>query len=386
MSRKAVFALFFLAVFQQAGAYGLTFLLPDLFATFRADEKTVGAMLLITAIATIITIYYAGHLSDLFGRVRTLGFGCFSIAVALFLFGSASSVGNQLIAASIFLGSGWGITYSLAPVALTGLVDPPERVRYFALLSIFVMAGFGLSPVMTAQLLNAGYDVSDAFYVTATLSALSGIIFLFLVTPIRQIALKSGTEPRSKLTLSNMRTVLSSRAILPIIMVCMGASIFAGMNNFQTVFARLRGLDYADFFLAYTVTVIFFRIILARFKGGSRPYLTISGMQYIMCASIVIFLLMGDSAVLYVLVAVLFGIGYGASYPILVAMAADDANVDLVPQTLQIFALSYFVGIFGFPLIAGWMIVDVSITAMLVLIAVLAFIEASLAFIRATVR
>ena len=169
-------------------------------------------------------------------------------------------------------------------------------------------------------------------------------------------------------------------------MVCMGASIFAGMNNFQTVFARLRGLDYADFFLAYTVTVIFFRIILARFKGGSRPYLTISGMQYIMCASIVIFLLMGDSAVLYVLVAVLFGIGYGASYPILVAMAADDANVDLVPQTLQIFALSYFVGIFGFPLIAGWMVVDVSITAMLVLIAVLAFIEASLALIRATVR
>ena len=85
---------------------------------------------------------------------------------------------------------------------------------------------------------------------------------------------------------------------------------------------------------------------------------------------------------MYLLVAVLFGIGYGASYPLLAAMAANNANKDIIPQTLQLFALTYFIGIFGFPMIAGWLITEFSITPLLVLITVLAFIEASLAYRR----
>ena len=65
------------------------------------------------------------------------------------------------------------------------------------------------------------------------------------------------------------------------------------------------------------------------------------------------FIFSGDSAVLYAIVAVLFGISYGASYPILVAMAANDADEHLGLQTLQLFALTYFVGVFGFSLVAG---------------------------------
>ena len=71
------------------------------------------------------------------------------------------------------------------------------------------------------------------------------------------------------------------------------------------------------------------------------------------------------------------------SYPILVAMAAKDADKDLVAQSLQLFAFSYFAGIFGSPLIAGWMIVEIGSTVLLTLIALLAAIEASLALRRA---
>ena len=85
---------------------------------------------------------------------------------------------------------------------------------------------------------------------------------------------------------------------------------------------------------------------------------------------------------MYLLVAFLFGIGYGVSYPILAAMAANDADTDLVPQTLQVFALTYFIGIFGFPLIAGWMIVELGASSLLVLVAALAGIEATMALVR----
>ena len=383
MSRSLTFAMYFLAIFLQAGAYGLTFMLPRLFAEFGASEKVVGAMLFVTAIATIVTVYFSGHISDKFGRVRALGIACIAIAVSLFLYGYVSSVGLGLLVASISLGFGWGLTYSLGPIVLTRLVSSEERVRFFTLLSIFVMAGFGLSPVFASVLEGFGYPVQTVFYLTSILCVISAILFFILIKPIKVHALNPAPERSSRITLSALRQVLKSRAILPVIMVCMGASVFAGMNNFQTVFADDRGLNYATFFFVYTLTVVFFRLVLVKFKGGNNPYLTIAMLQYVMAASVVLFIVSGDSIPLYISVAILFGLGYGASYPILVAMAANDAEEHLGPQTLQIFALTYFIGIFGFPLLVGFGIVEFGYTPVLVLLAILAFMEASMALRRA---
>jgi len=383
MSRSLTFAMYFLAIFLQAGAYGLTFMLPRLFAEFGASEKVVGAMLFVTAIATIVTVYFSGHISDKFGRVRALGIACIAIAVSLFLYGYVSSVGLGLLVASISLGFGWGLTYSLGPIVLTRLVSSEERVRFFTLLSIFVMAGFGLSPVFASVLEGFGYPVQTVFYLTSILCVISAILFFILIKPIKVHALNPASERSSRITLSALRQVLKSRAILPVIMVCMGASVFAGMNNFQTVFADDRGLNYATFFFVYTLTVVFFRLVLVKFKGGNNPYLTIAMLQYVMAASVVLFIVSGDSIPLYISVAILFGLGYGASYPILVAMAANDAEEHLGPQTLQIFALTYFIGIFGFPLLVGFGIVEFGYTPVLVFLAILAFMEASMALRRA---
>ncbi len=382
MNRLTMFALFYTASFLQAGAYGLTFMLPRLFETFGANEKVVGVTLFVTTIATLITVYYAGHLSDRFGRLRTLGVACLSIAAALTAYGLAEGVGALLIFASIAIGFGWGLTYALSPIVLTRLVTTAERVRYFAILSVALMAGFGLSPVMASMMEKAGMTVNTAFFVTAALCALAGAIFFALIKPVRAHSEGSGPELRSSLSLAGVAAIMRSRARLPVIMVCLGASVFAGMNNFQTVFADERGLDYADYFLIYTVTVVLFRVVLARFKGGRNPYMTIAALQYVMFGSVVLFMGIGGNVQMYLVVAFLFGIGYGVSYPILAAMAANDADQDLLPQTLQFFALSYFIGIFGFPLVAGWMIVELGNLALLILVAALAGIEATMAALR----
>lgn len=385
MSRKFVFFLYFAAIFLQAGAYGLTFMLPRLFDSFGANEKIVGTMLLVTTVSTLVTVYFSGHLSDMFGRLRTLGVACFAISASLFMFGFLDTVGAGLVIASLLLGFGWGLTYSLGPIVLTRLVGADERVRFFTLLSVFVMAGFGLSPVLASVLETSGYSVRDAFHVTATLCLVSATLFLLLDGPVKAHAVSPRAELPSRITLAALSGIMKSQARSPVVMGCLGGSVFAGMNNFQTVFADERGLDYAGFFLAYTITVVVFRLVLARFKGGKNPYLTIALLQYVMGLSVVLFIFSGANLPLYMAVAVLFGIGYGVSYPILVAMAANDARDDLSAQTLQVFALSYFVGIFGFPLVAGWMIVEVGPLPLLVLIAGLAVIEATMALRRAII-
>lgn len=241
MSRFLVFSLFFLAIFLQSGAYGLTFMLPRLFDSFGANEKVVGTMLLVTTISTLVVVYLSGHLSDMFGRLRTLAVACIAISASLFLFGLLDRVGAGLVIASLLLGFGWGLTYSLGPIVLTRLVRVDERVRFFTLLSACVMAGFGLSPVLASVLENSGYSVRDAFFVTATLCIVSAALFLLLDAPIKAHAMSPRVEAPSRITIAALSGVVKSRALLPVAMICLGASVFAGLNNFQTVFADTRG-------------------------------------------------------------------------------------------------------------------------------------------------
>lgn len=165
---------FYLAVFLQAGAYGLTFMLPRLFEGLGANEKVVGTMLMFTAISTLCSVYYCGHLSDVFGKVKMLAIGCLAIALTLTFYGNATAVGGLMLAASLLLGFGWDTTYALCPIVLTELVADEFRVRFFTLLSVAVMAGFGLSLVLAAFLEVAGQTVVAAFMLTSALCFFCG--------------------------------------------------------------------------------------------------------------------------------------------------------------------------------------------------------------------
>ncbi|MDC1121641.1 MFS transporter, partial [Alphaproteobacteria bacterium] len=219
MNKKFTLTTFFCAVFLQAGAYGLTFMLPRLFEGLGSDEKAVGTMLMITALATFASVYYVGHLSDMFGRVKMLALGCIAIAVALALYAVAESVGGVIFTASILLGFGWGITYALCPVVLTQLVPNEFRVRFFTLLSIAVMAGFGLSPVLAAVLQSFGLTLNTAFYVTSSFCVISAAMFWLIDQPIENHSKVDNASQKSKITLNSVKAIFKSPAWRPITMV-----------------------------------------------------------------------------------------------------------------------------------------------------------------------
>ncbi len=375
MNRRTLFIAYYLAIFLQAGTYGLTFLLPPLFATFGGTETDVGFVLGITAITTIITILGLGHVTARLGRMQTIATSSVLITVALFIFGTADELGGSIYFAGGLLGIGWGLYYVLTPVVLTQLIAPSERVRAFTLLSVFVMAGFGLSPVMGGSLVKLGFGIDISFVLLGLLCLVSGGIFWALKTPVATHSIATAHQINAELSIAIALQALHTRALRPIIMVWLGASVFAAVANFQTVYAGLRGLDYSWYFLAYTITVVICRVALAEFIGGRAPYGVIAALLAIMTASILLLLVLGDNDALYVLAAVLFGIGYGVSYPIVKAMGANDAEPEIMSQTLQIFGVAYFVGVFGFPFVAGWIITRFGMTPLLYVAAIMAVIE-----------
>lgn len=380
MKRPFLIALFFGATFLQAGPYGLTFVLPPLFAGFDGSAADVGNTLALTAISTLFIVMFSGHVTERLGRMPTIAWSGGIIALSLLLFATAAGVGVQIYAAGILLGFGWGLFYTLTPVALGQIIAPDERVRFFTLLSVFIMAGFGLAPVMSSWIGHIGLGLHAAFIITAGLCLISGLIFAVIARPFRQhIVAPAAAGQSDELSFGLAVRVMRTRAAAPIWMVGLGASVFAGVTNFQAVYAADSGFDYADYFLTYTITVIACRVLFAEFVGGRNPYGVIALLMVVMATSVGLFLLLGDSGWLYLLAAALFGIGYGVSYPIVKAMAANEAEADLMPQTMQLFGLSYFIGVFGFPFAAGWIIVKASIAALLLVSLGLALVETALA-------
>lgn len=382
MQRRTFFVLYFGAIFLQSWTYGLTFLLPPLFAGIGADEKDVGQVLAVTMVSTLISVIYLGHITSYFGRMRSVGISGILIAASLLLFASADAMGGKLYLAGALLGIGWGIFYVLTPVVLTQIITLDERVRYFTLLSVFIMAGFGLSPVVGAFLDKPDAGIDAIFWLTSGLCCLSAAIFFWLTSTVAALSHKSDRSEQNILSIKALRGVLRTRALRPIIMVWIGGSVFAAITNFQTVYAELNNFEYSDYFLAYTVTVIVARVLLAEFMGGKSPYAVIAILLSVMTVSVALLLLLDDSRFLYVTGAILFGVGYGVSYPILKAMAANDADPALMSQTLQVFGLTYFIGIFGFPFIAGWIFAENGLTMLLSVALAMAAVECLLATAR----
>ncbi|MNY03400.1 hypothetical protein D3C86_1360150 [compost metagenome] len=54
----------------------------------------------------------------------------------------------------------------------------------------------------------------------------------------------------------------------------------------------------------------------------------------------------------------MLGIGYGLTYSVINGLAANEAPNGTTAQSLLLFSLSYFIGVFGFPLLAGKIIVE----------------------------
>lgn len=68
--------------------------------------------------------------------------------------------------------------------------------------------------------------------------------------------------------------------------------------------------------------------------------------------------------------------------PIINGLAANEAPTGQMAQSLVLFSLSYFVGVFGFPLLAGKVIVNYGMPALLYIILVIALCNWSITLAR----
>ena len=100
------------------------------------------------------------------------------------------------------------------------------------------------------------------------------------------------------------------------------------------------------------------RLLIAGFVVKRDPLRASCLLSGLMLASILMFGFVVDNGFNYVLAAVVLGVGYGLTYSVINGLAANEAPSGTTAQSLLLFSLSYFIGVFGFPLLAGKIIVE----------------------------
>ncbi|MBK5407265.1 MFS transporter [Pseudomonas sp. TH34] len=372
-----LFALFYLASYLLSLSYGSTFLLSLLIHSRGGNEHDAGSVISMAMLSTFVAVLVSGHLADLLGAARSIALLGVLLVVACLGFALTPGFGEGLMFFGLSLGLGWGVFYTLGPIIVAMLVEPAQRAKYFALLSGSMMTGIGSGPLLGRAASALDFSLTAAFFIAA-LASLTGVVIFWRLGR----ALSQHAAPASKISWSATRQVLSSKALFAIIMVGLGGCVFGGLSSFQTSYAALHGLDYSLFFLGFMSAAITSRLLIAGIVVKRDPYWAACVLSGLMLVSIFLFGFRVSGNYSYLLAAVTLGVGYGLTYSVINGLAANEAPAGTTSQALLLFSLAYFIGVFGFPLLAGKVIVEYGMPTLLMSVLAVALLNWLITIVR----
>lgn len=370
----------FIGTLLTAAGYGATFLLTEHFRALGGSEidtsTTLGGAMAGTLIGVPLVGWYAKRLK----AARMGAMGAVSVAAGYGFLALLDTLTPLIAVAGFFIGLGWGIFYLAGPMALSGRVTDQDRGFWFTRFGAFQMAGIGFSPIVAAALVDhLGLTTAGAFGVIAAATLVAAVLLLIFeaLSPQAQPAqAQNGNWVRA------LPTLLSSRAIYPILMVGLGACVFSGMLTFQSSLVRGTGLEAGTYFAAYAVTVVVARFILAPIinrADGDRASIALLALMILGVATA---FGLAHGLPVQIVSAILLGLGYGLVYTVIQTQAVNDAPPEQRNAALTWFVIAYFLGIFGFPVLGGWLIVTVGIPGFLAVVLAFALAEMALALLR----
>ena len=209
-------------------------------------------------------------------------------------------------------------------------------------------------PLGTSQRIRNRAIWAVAFFMLVGAACLAASLLLWIFG-----SMAPGGERTSALRpwVRDIGVIARSASIRPILMVALGACVFSGLLTFQSSLVAGTGATAATFFAVYAVTVVAARLLLARFLATLPQAQLASALLTSMCLGVAAMFGVGLHPAFQIVSAILTGIGYGLVYSVIQTWAVNNTEPRYRHAALTWFVMSYFVGIFGFPAVGGWVLV-----------------------------
>ncbi|HMB10767.1 MFS transporter [Saliniramus sp.] len=346
-----------------AACYGATFLLAEHLRDQGRDPALAGIAITTGTIFTIAVALVAGRLAARIGTMRCLALAGLIMALAMLAFALTGRVAGSDLVGGGLIGIAWSLFYILAPLPIIARVAAGQRIRDLTYLSGAQMAGLGLAAPLGGALAAQGWPLAWIYCGFALLAASAALLLLAIgerYTGGRASRAHAGQGPDegSILDIARVGAVLATTARIPIVLIGLASCTFAGLATFQSVYAEERGLAFGQFFLVFTLVTVTLRFGLAAHLTRLPAERLALFLLALVVVALALFWFDRGSVPVYLLASALFAAGYGLSYSTLNALAVNRAEAGgAAPAAAsQVFTITYFLGLFGFPALGGLLI------------------------------
>jgi MFS family permease len=362
-----------------AGGYGATFLLSMHFKSIGGTDFDTGIALAGAMAGTFVGVPLVGWFAQHIGAARLTALAALCVGTGVAGLTLIERVGSLNVIPGFLVGFGWGAFYLAAPMALAERTSDADRGLWFLRFGTFQMAGIGGCPALAGFAIRSLHrSVGSVLY---TVGGLCVIASLMLET-FGRLSPHSIVSPVQERWLLNIGAIVRTRAVYAIVMIALGACVFSGLMTFQMSLVQGTHAQASTFFSLYAVTVVTARWLLSRFVINVRRETATKVLLVMMVLGIVAMFAVPYHVLFHLAAAVLLGTGYGLVYPIIQTQAVNDSEAEHRRAALTWFVASYFIGVFGFPSVGGWVLVHIGKGALLTLIAACGVAALMLAILR----
>ncbi|MCP2231366.1 MULTISPECIES: MFS transporter [Erwinia] len=362
----------FFGTLLMAGGYGATFLISAWFRSHGGTDIEAGATLSMALVGTLLGVPLVGWFAGRLDASRLAALAALAMSGGYLLLGSSDQRNIFPSIAALLIGLGWGMFYIGGPMALSERITDAERGHWFTRFSAFQMAGICGGPVVLTILVEQlQVSLQYAFLLVGATGILAALLLAIFGNkepgPQREVRLRTWFRKITRLA--------ASSAGRPIVMVGLGGCVFSGMMSFQGSLVDGTRASASTFFMVHAVTVVIARLLLARRLSVLPRTPLVSVLLCCMTCGLVCLLGIPLHPGFQIAAAVLTGIGYGLVYPVIQTWAVNDSAPADRHAALTWFVVSYFIGIFGFPLFGGWLLVEAGKVWFITALALIALLE-----------
>jgi len=319
--------------------YFLLITLPIYIQKIGGTESEIGFIIGVFTISAVVLRPFIGQEIDRRGRKNILISGLLVFLVSMLLYNYTNSV-TSLLLLRVFHGIGWGAATTAATTLIADIAPPNRRGEAMGIFGMSSNVAMAIGPALSMLLLQA-YDFSILFMIGAGIALVS----LLLALPI------------SETMASHPKTPLFSREALFASTLMFTVSLtYGSLVSFLSLFAQKQGIiNPGIFFTVFAATLILVRAFAGRLSDTKgRKFVILPGMILIAASLFVL----STASVLFVflMAALLYGLGFGLVHPSLMALLVDSVSEKGRGAAMGTFTAAFDLGIGMGSIILGFVL------------------------------
>ncbi|MHB8072734.1 MFS transporter [Desulfosporosinus fructosivorans] len=309
---KTFFLIMLVSFLMFLSMYMLLPTLPLYAQTLGGNETVAGTIVAVFTLSAVLVRPWFGNLLDRKGRKLILIIGVGIFFVSALAYNLVFSI-ITLLVLRVVHGIGWGASTTATGTIASDVIPAVRRSEGMGYYGISATIAMSLGPALGLYLVE--YRSYSVLFTGSAILAALGLVGSFFIN--YEIPRKVQVEVKVPLVKG---VILEKTAIPPAVVLFFITLTYGGIVSFLPSYATYRGVENIGiFFTVYALVLLLGRPIIGKLadRYGAQKFL-VPGI--LMIATALLILVKASSLPMFLLVGVVYGLGFGTVQPILNAL------------------------------------------------------------------